>query len=41
MTTTFTMRIDDTLKGEAEEAANDPNEPRCTDPTKLREFLLS
>ena len=26
---------------EAEEAANDPNEPRCTDPTKLREFLLS
>ena len=89
MTTTFTMRIDDTLKAEAEEVfddiglnltsaitsflkkcvavggipfqlvrkskhdmlldclheaeevANDPNAPRCTDPAKLREFLLS
>ena len=89
MTTTFTMRIDDVLKGEAEdvfediglnlssaitcflkkcvavggipfklarqskhdmllqclreaeEVANDPNAPRCTDPAKLKEFLLS
>jgi DNA-damage-inducible protein J len=26
---------------EAEDAINDPGEPRCTDPAKLREFLLS
>ena len=26
---------------EAEEVARDPNAPRCTDPSKLREFLLS
>lgn len=26
---------------EAEEVANDPNAPTCTDPDKLEEFLLS
>lgn len=26
---------------EAEEVANDPNAPTCTDPNKLEEFLLS
>jgi len=26
---------------EADEVANDPNATRCTDPAKLKEFLLS
>lgn len=34
------QRLVDLLE-ESRKLANDPNAPRCTDPTKLKEFLLA